>query len=434
MEGDKEGAPSRLPSQFWIVIVAEVAERASFIGVAALLANFSARELGLGEREASSIVSFFFAFCYLTPFVGGYFADRLIGPYRTVLIFAAICLGGHVALGFADDRGSLYVALMLLGLGAGAIKSTAPTMIGQVVNAGSDGAALGRAFSVFYAAINVAALIANLAVPLIRDRYGYAAALSAPLASMALALVILILVRRSVPPALLARPSLLTRDRPAVRAISPSLLRLTPFLAIYYFALFQGYSTWTLFITRQADLQLPLGIGRLAPEQVLAFNPLTIILLAPLVNWAWESFSRNSGSAQDIPVRVVLGFVVAAAGPLILAFAAYRADQGMQPSVGYAILATTVMAIAEILVAVSTLRLAYTGSGPGGRAFATAIFYGTIAAGNLLGGIAGSFFNSAEAARFFVVQSGLLILAGIGAGFILFRGRRGVQDGSEASA
>jgi POT family proton-dependent oligopeptide transporter len=408
----------RLPGKFWVVILAEMAERASFIGVSALLVNFAAQELGFSQSDASSLVSFFFAFCYITPFIGGYVADRVLGPYRTVMLFGLICLSGHILLGFASSPASLYVALFFLGLGAGAIKSSAPTMIGQVVASQSGEALLGRAFTYFYAAINIAALLANLSVPAIRDSYGYSTALAAPLFSMAIAVIVLWFCRRSMPTEIM-RVAPVERSAEAGNGRPPMLLYIAPFLVIYYFALFQGYSTWTLFITQRMDLTLPVGGIAIAPEQVLAVNPFIIIALAPLVNLLWERWAGKDVSANRLAPRVFIGFLIASCGPLLLAYAAMQAEGGVQPNVAIALVATAAMALAEIFVAVNALQLAYAGSSSKNKALTTALFYGTVAAGNLIGGFAGRQFSTDDAASFFLTQSSMLGLAAIGILFVL---------------
>jgi proton-dependent oligopeptide transporter, POT family len=336
-----------------------------------------------------------------------------LGPYRTVMLFGLICLFGHILLGFANSAMSLYVALFFLGLGAGAIKSSAPTMIGQVVASERGEALLGRAFSYFYVAINIAALTANLTVPAIRDAYGYGVALAAPLISMSVAVIILWFCRSSMPAELMrAAPADLPEQN--AKKKPQMLLYISPFLVIYYFALFQGYSTWTLFITKSMDLTLPLVGGTIAPEQVLAVNPFIIIALAPIINLLWERITGTEVNARKLAPRVFIGFLIAACGPLLLAYAATQSGGLVKPNVSLAIGATALMAIAEVFVAINALQLAYSGSSSKNKSLATALFYGTVAAGNLLGGFVSRQFTAGDSASFFVMQSAMLGLAAIG--------------------
>ena len=59
--------------------------------------------MGLDRKEASDIFGTFIALVYLTPFIGGLLADRILG-YRLSITIGGILMGlGYCGLGFAGN-------------------------------------------------------------------------------------------------------------------------------------------------------------------------------------------------------------------------------------------------------------------------------------------------------------------------------------------
>lgn len=391
--------PARLPWRFWQVISAEMAERASFIGVATILAGYAAGPLGLTDAGAASLVSAFFTVTYLAPLAGGWVSDRLAGPWRTIIAASCLCLAGHAILGTAlggpSPLAQAVAGLGCIALGAGAIKAVAPVLAGAAAAGSKSDPAPPRAFGIFYAAINIAALVASLGMPLLRDRIDYGPALVVPMVMLALAIPLLWLMRpaqrhdtaASVPTARLPR----------------SLVRLLPALSLYYLVLYQGYASWVMFIGREIDLQP--GGWQLPPEIFLAINPLVVIALAPFVE---PLLARRM---PDHPTRILCGLALAGLGPAIMALAAVLATSGTAPGPWWPAMATLAMAFAEVLIAVSALSLAAGGADPAARGRATGLFYLAIAIGNLAGGLLVGVLAVPNDARGFLLQAGLLALS-----------------------
>src|SRR5262245_23173739 len=62
------------PKGFWFFFWGEFAERCSYYGMRAILVMYMAQQLGLGEDNAGTYMSFFIAGCYFLPLVGGWVA------------------------------------------------------------------------------------------------------------------------------------------------------------------------------------------------------------------------------------------------------------------------------------------------------------------------------------------------------------------------
>ena len=128
----------------------EAWERFSFYGMQALLVLYMVNELLLpGHREnialfepfqslyglegqplASAIFGTYAASVYLTPIIGGWLADRVLGKRRTILLGAITMALGHFLMAFEI---TFLFALLCLILGSGMFKgniASQPPMIG----------------------------------------------------------------------------------------------------------------------------------------------------------------------------------------------------------------------------------------------------------------------------------------------------------------
>ncbi len=76
------------PPGFWFFFWGELAERACYYGMRAILFLYVVDQLGISEDNASTIVSLFIAACYLLPLLGGYLADNFFGKYWTIVGFS----------------------------------------------------------------------------------------------------------------------------------------------------------------------------------------------------------------------------------------------------------------------------------------------------------------------------------------------------------
>jgi dipeptide/tripeptide permease len=180
--------PVALRFFFW----GEFAERSSYYGMRAILFLYLTAALQFSDTEAGPLYSAFKMGCYLLPLLGGLLADHWFGRYWTIVGFSVPYVLGHFILGFSDPlilggviQGMspaqlafiahllLFISLTLLAGGSGVIKPNISSLLGQTYDQQRPGQERLRtaAFLWFYLAINVGALISQLALPEIRDQY-----------------------------------------------------------------------------------------------------------------------------------------------------------------------------------------------------------------------------------------------------------------------
>lgn len=184
-----QGHPKGLYSLFFT----EMWERFSYYGMRALLTIFLTAELatggfGLDRSESLSIYGVFTALVYLTPILGGWFADKILGQRKSILIGGLVMAVGQFMLAgsaFVDLMGDLetrknffYLGLGVLILGNGFFKPNISTIVGDLYD--NDDPRKDGAFTIFYMGINIGAFLSPFVAGTLGEKvgwpYGYLAA------------------------------------------------------------------------------------------------------------------------------------------------------------------------------------------------------------------------------------------------------------------
>ncbi|WP_058235942.1 peptide MFS transporter [Devriesea agamarum] len=155
------GHPFSLANLFCV----EMWERFSFYGMQGILLiymYYTAERGGLGIEQsvAAGIVGAYGGTVYLACILGGWIADRLLGPERMMFYAAILIMCGHISLALIPGVLGLAVGLVCIALGSGCLKTSATTLVGSLYAIGDTRRDAG--FSVFYMGINVGALFGPL--------------------------------------------------------------------------------------------------------------------------------------------------------------------------------------------------------------------------------------------------------------------------------
>ncbi|PTT90823.1 MFS transporter [Pelomonas sp. HMWF004] len=148
------------PNQLFVLFFTEMWERFSYYGMRALLVLFLISEVSKGgwgwsREEALGLYGWYTLFVYLTPILGGYIADRILGTRRSVLIGGFVIAAGHIAL-FLETVTSFYVGLGLIVLGTGMFKPNISAIVGQLYGKDNEGQRDGG-YTLFYMGVNAGA-------------------------------------------------------------------------------------------------------------------------------------------------------------------------------------------------------------------------------------------------------------------------------------
>ena len=154
----KKSHPKGLPYLFFT----EMWERFGYylmIGIFVLyMTDYEKGGLNLERSQASDIFGTFIALNYLTPFIGGMLADRLLG-YRKSIIIGGLLMGcGYIGLAVPGNT-AFFISLFLMVIGNGFFKPNISTLLGNFYNEDQYKEKKDEGYNIFYMGINVGAFI-----------------------------------------------------------------------------------------------------------------------------------------------------------------------------------------------------------------------------------------------------------------------------------
>jgi dipeptide/tripeptide permease len=382
------GTPNTHPTGFWFFFWGEFAERASYYGMRAILPLYMTSRIHLSDDQAAEWYSYFKAACYLLPLLGGYLADRFFGRYWTIVGFSVPYVVGQLIIGI-ENSSILVLALLLLAGGSGVIKPNISALMGQTYDQQRPGNTTLRAnaFLWFYFSINVGSTISMVALPMVRDRFGYQVAFFIPAILMAAALLVFALGKRYY-----------ARETPGVTPVmDPEERRrqirgLGPLFAVFFLMVFfwvayeHNDNLWVFFARDHLYRSLPAWLGgfELAPDQFQFINAALILVFVPLSQWFWPKVDPT-GRRFPHTTKILLGFLSTALAPATMAGASAAADAtGGKVTAMWLVVAYFFLTVGEVLVYGTGLDLSYAYAPPSMKGFVTACFLLTIAGGNLI--------------------------------------------------
>lgn len=190
--------------------------------------------MGMDKKEASDIFGTYIALVYLTPFIGGLLADRILG-YRLSITVGGILMGiGYCGLALPGMT-SFYVSLLIICIGNGFFKPNISTLLGNVYNDEKYKPLKDSGYSIFYMGINIGAFICNFFGAYLRNNFSWGAAFSAAGIGMFIGVIIFWLGQKHYKHADIRKPTK-AEDMPVAKILGVTLLP----------ALIAGYIGWVI--------------------------------------------------------------------------------------------------------------------------------------------------------------------------------------------
>ena len=146
----------KYPKQLWYLFFSEMWERFSFYGMRGMLVIFMTDQLLMSETVANLQYGATQAFVYAFTFVGGLFADKILGYRKSLFWGGLLMILGSLILA-ADPKQFFFLGISFTIIGTGFFKPNISTMVGRLYREGDDRTDAG--FSLFYAGVNLGALI-----------------------------------------------------------------------------------------------------------------------------------------------------------------------------------------------------------------------------------------------------------------------------------
>lgn len=450
------------PTGFWFIFWGEFAERCSYYGMRAILATYMVERLGMSKEDGGTYVSLFIAACYFLPLLGGFVADNYLGKYNTIVGFSVPYILGHFILGI-EEKLYMFIALGLLAMGSGVIKPNISTLMGMTYDQFRPGQEQLRsnAFSIYYMSINIGAGISQIMVPWIRTTFNsYWMAFLFPAALMVFALIAFAVGKPFYAKEVISRTKKTAAERELQWQVVGQISGLF-FLTMFFWAIFdQSSHTWIYFA--QTYMNLTVFGFHIDPEQVQALNAILIVTLLPFLTVLW-TWLDSKGMRVRATTKMILGFVLTAACMGTMAVAGYatgqaekrdmvengqivRDDAGVpkqidflpderKVSVGWQMLAYVFLTVAEILISVTGLELAFVAAPKSMKSFVTSLWLVTVGLANLLLNVPLSrFYPTMHPGHYFAMLSIMLIVVSVIFYFVARRFNRIVAEQEAASS
>ncbi len=154
----------KYPKQLWYLFTVEMWERFCFYGMRGMLTVFMVSQLTLTDRDASLQYGAIQAFIYAFTFIGGLFADKILGFRKSLFWGAIMMIAGGVIIA-VSPKDLFYIGICFSIVGTGFFKPNISTMVGQLYKDGDTRRDAG--FSLFYAGINLGATLGGLLMVLV---------------------------------------------------------------------------------------------------------------------------------------------------------------------------------------------------------------------------------------------------------------------------
>ena len=224
--------PKALPFLF----LSEMWERFGYylmIGIFTLYLKDAVDGFGMTESEASDLYGTFIAFVFLTPFIGGLLADRVLG-YRLSINIGGLMMGAGYCLMAVHDLNTLYIAMFLVIMGNGFFKPNISSLLGNLYNNEQYKNQKDEGYNIFYMGINIGAFVCNFFGAALYNMLGWGAAFMAAGVGMFVGLAIFWFATKHIKEVDVIKPRS-PNDMPLLKIFGVVLLPALTFGVIGYF-------------------------------------------------------------------------------------------------------------------------------------------------------------------------------------------------------
>jgi POT family proton-dependent oligopeptide transporter len=421
------------PRGLTFLFTTEMWERFSYYGMKALLVFYMTKHLLQPERAqtvlgfaslkagleslfgpldiqplSSHIYGLYTGLVYLTPLLGGYLADRLLGQRRMVVIGASLMAIGHFMMAFEP---LFLLALLVLILGNGAFKPNISTQVGTLYAPGDS--RRDRAFMIFYVGINLGAFLAPLVCGTLGEVFGWHYGFGLAGIGMTIGLATYLYATRTLPPDVRSQVTAKGEGgapfgRDEWRAIGALLVLVLP-VSLFWATYEQQGNTIALWADDFTDRTV-LGF-EIPATWFQAVNPFLLFVFTPLVLSLWKRQAAR-GSEPATLTKMAYGCFGNAAAYLILAGAALATGGGRASALwllGYFV----VLTLAELYISPTSLSLVTKVAPARAVSMMMGVWLAASFLGNFLAGYLGSLWSGMGKGSFFLMITIISALAGL---------------------
>jgi len=423
------------PRGLWYLAFTEAWERFSYYGMQALLVLYMVKFLLLqgqveqvvgfatfrklyggldGQKLASAIFGTYTAAVYLTPILGGFLADRLLGKRRAVLLGAITMACGQFLIALPS---TFLFALFCLVFGCGLIKGNIASQVGALYR--PEDLRRADAFQIFYLGINAGVIASPLIVGTLGEVYGWAYGFIAAGVGMLLAIGIYLSGQKYLPREQLEagtvaapRPRLTSGDKRAIAA----LLILIPVLAVAIVPNNQIFNAYLVWGDQRFDLVF---FGKKLPTTwLVTLDAIVSVTFLALVAVFYRWYGKRHREPDEI-TKIIIGSIFSVLGMLCLFMAAATKAPGMKIGLAWPVAFHVLNSIGFAHLLPISLALFAKVAPKQVNATMIGLYYIAFFAANSLVGWVGGFYETMTTTSFWLMHAGFA--AGSGLCFLAFK-------------
>jgi POT family proton-dependent oligopeptide transporter len=168
----------------------EMWERYGFYIVQSLLALYLAIQYGWNDAHIYILVGSFTALTYLSPVIGGWIADRLLGQKTSIILGAILLLFNYTILAIIHSKIILTLTLAGISVGTGLLKPNISSLLGNQYPENSPLRESG--FTIFYMGITTGIILGTTLPSQLYHHFGWSIAFASAALGMILSVSIFI--------------------------------------------------------------------------------------------------------------------------------------------------------------------------------------------------------------------------------------------------
>ena len=260
---------------------------------------------------AAQTFGLYSGFILVTPLVGAWLGDRVLGRTKTVTIGALLMSAGHLTMAVEQ---AFLLALLLLIIGGGLFISNLAAQIGGLY--APDDTRRTRAFGIYLMAVNAGALAAPLISGTLGERIGWHWGFGAAGIGMLIGLGTYLLGRRHLPPDVIAQGG---KAEPLTKrqwqSVGGLILLYLPKL-FFFAAIQQAYGIMVIWADTAVDRKV--GGFEIPVTWALTADGILTIVGVFIANRIWEKMAAKGREPHDIR-KIGIANVIAAASFLLIA-------------------------------------------------------------------------------------------------------------------
>lgn len=386
---------NKQPKSLAFLFLTELWERFAYFSIMSLLVLMMTKTFNFSDAKSYAIFSAFGALLFITPVIGGFVADRIIGNVHAIILGAILLGGGYFTLALGKEN-IFLIALAIIICGNGFFKPNISGLLGSLYEKNDPRRETG--FTMFYVCINIGATIGVILCGFAAKIWGFNAAFALSATALFIGLGVFLLGLKTIKkditlknrkPHNFAKLKTIcvyfgilvivitifcTMQHPSLANLVLEFSALLIFgylfwevkkcqgeerknfliciiliiFSVAFWALYQQTPmSLTMYIARSVNLNL-FGLT-LPPSVIGSLNGISLVILTPIVIKFWKIL-RAKNKELSVATKFALGIIFMSLGYFILALSAFGVTNANKASLISVVISFALQTLGEIFL------------------------------------------------------------------------------------